>query len=142
VTPCHGSDPAAVLTRARATPQAGIMRAASILLTAPSNRSEVEINSDGRAIRLRCRDDGQGIELEMLKSKESNNHLGHLGMRERAKKIGATFQCRSAPGQGTEITVTLPGRLEGSWGTLSRLMLWRRSSAGVAGMLRVFLGVT
>jgi signal transduction histidine kinase len=76
---------------------------------ARASRIEVEINSDGRAIRLRCRDNGRGIGSNILKAAESNNHWGYLGMRERAEKIGATLDCRSAPGQGTEITVTVPG---------------------------------
>ena len=35
-------------------------------------------------------------------------HVGLLIMRERAHRIGATVQVRSAPGQGTEVVLTLP----------------------------------
>jgi signal transduction histidine kinase len=91
---------------------------------AGASRIDVEINSDGDAIRLRCVDNGQGIGAEILSTPEANNHFGHLGMRERAEKIGATLKCRSAPGQGTEITVTVPGRLGGRSDKLFRLVTW------------------
>lgn len=82
---------------------------------AGASRIVVEINSDGRAMRLRCRDDGRGIESSMLQQAKRNHHWGYVGMRERAEKIGATLECWSAPGQGTEIMVTVPGDPDTRW---------------------------
>jgi signal transduction histidine kinase len=60
-------------------------------------------------VRLRIKDDGQGFDA--LRPEAGNReHFGLLGMRERAKKLGATFTLRSAPGSGTEITVEVPVR--------------------------------
>jgi signal transduction histidine kinase/ligand-binding sensor domain-containing protein len=65
----------------------------------------VEINSDGKNVRLRCHDNGSGIAPEVIQGGKGG-HWGLIGMRERAKNIGAVFECWSAPAQGTEILVT------------------------------------
>jgi signal transduction histidine kinase/ligand-binding sensor domain-containing protein len=80
---------------------------------AQASQIEVEINSDGSTIRLRCRDNGCGIDLKDLQRSGHNGHWGYFGMQERAEKIGATLECWSAPGQGTEITVTRPVAVKG-----------------------------
>jgi signal transduction histidine kinase len=38
-------------------------------------------------------------------------HFGLGGMRERAARVGATFNLTTSPGQGTMITIYLPARL-------------------------------
>ncbi len=50
-------------------------------------------------------DDGQGFEAERITSTE---HLGLLGMRERAALLGGTLLVESAPGSGTRIHVSIP----------------------------------
>jgi signal transduction histidine kinase len=69
----------------------------------------VEIAYAERLFRLRIRDDGGGIPLEVLKQGRPG-HYGLNGMRERAAQIGAKFGIWSgAAGAGTEIELTLSG---------------------------------
>jgi signal transduction histidine kinase len=74
---------------------------------AGASQIAVEMSSDGRNVRLCCRDDGRGIDPCLLKGAGKDGHWGLLGMRERAERLGAKFECWSAPGEGTEITVTV-----------------------------------
>src|SRR5580698_6401973 len=57
--------------------------------------------------RLLVRDDGQGIDPEVLKAGREG-HFGLSGLRERAAKIGARLKIRTAAGAGTEIDLFVP----------------------------------
>jgi signal transduction histidine kinase len=57
--------------------------------------------------RLLVRDDGQGIDPEVLKAGREG-HFGLSGLRERAAKIGARLKVRTAAGAGTEIDMLVP----------------------------------
>jgi signal transduction histidine kinase/ligand-binding sensor domain-containing protein len=57
--------------------------------------------------RLLVRDDGQGIDPEVLKAGR-DGHFGLSGLRERATKIGAQLKVRAAAGAGTEIDLLVP----------------------------------
>lgn len=70
---------------------------------------EVEIAYDSKQFRLRVRDDGRGIDPEVLKQGGRPDHWGLPGMRERARKIGAQLQMWSRPEAGTEVELTVPG---------------------------------
>jgi len=74
---------------------------------AGASQIAVEMSSDGRNVRLSCRDDGCGIDPSLLKGTGKDGHWGLLGMRERAERLGAKFECWTAPGEGTEVTVTV-----------------------------------
>jgi len=52
---------------------------------------------------LRCTDDGIGFDI--VRAARQPRSVGLLSMRERASLIGATFDLRSGPGQGTTVTV-------------------------------------
>ena len=65
-------------------------------------RIEWERDSPGAWV-LRCTDDGIGF--DMVRAVRQQRSVGLLSMRERAALIGATFDLRSAPGQGTTMTV-------------------------------------
>lgn len=69
---------------------------------------EVEIEYWARGLRLTVRDDGAGIDPEVLSSGRSG-HWGLSGMRERAKEIGAELEVRSRAGEGTEVRLSIPG---------------------------------
>jgi signal transduction histidine kinase len=58
-------------------------------------------------LRLLVRDDGQGIDPEVLKTGREG-HFGLSGLRERAAKIGAELKVRTAAGAGTEIDLLVP----------------------------------
>jgi signal transduction histidine kinase len=57
--------------------------------------------------RLLVRDDGQGIDPEVLKAGREG-HFGLSGLRERAVKIGARLKVRTAAGAGTEVDLLVP----------------------------------
>jgi signal transduction histidine kinase len=58
--------------------------------------------------RVTVRDDGRGIDPEVLRSGREG-HWGLSGMRERSAKIGARLKVLSAAGAGTEIDLIIPG---------------------------------
>jgi signal transduction histidine kinase/ligand-binding sensor domain-containing protein len=74
---------------------------------AHADRIEVEITYAERLVRLRIRDNGEGIPPEVLMHGRPG-HYGLNGMRERAEQMGAKFDiwC-GAPGAGTEIELTI-----------------------------------
>ena len=69
----------------------------------------VEWERDGPgAWLLRCTDDGVGFDI--VRAARSQRSVGLLSMRERAELIGAQFDLRSTPGQGTTVTLRLVAR--------------------------------
>jgi signal transduction histidine kinase/ligand-binding sensor domain-containing protein len=75
---------------------------------AHASHIEVEIIYDNRDLCLRIRDDGQGIDRNILQQGARVGHWGLPGSRERAKRIGARFHIWSEAGAGTEIELKLP----------------------------------
>jgi signal transduction histidine kinase len=69
---------------------------------------EAEIRYDKRLLRLRIRDDGKGLDPEVLKKGGRAGHWGLPGIRERAKRIGARLDFWSEAGAGTEVQLTVP----------------------------------
>jgi signal transduction histidine kinase len=76
---------------------------------AEARQIEVEIRYDPRQLRVRVRDDGKGIDPDVLRAGEKQGHFGLGGMRERAGLVGGKLTVRSAPGTGTEVEFTAPG---------------------------------
>lgn len=69
---------------------------------------EDELYFNGRKVlSLCCRDNGRGIAPEVLRNGGRDGHWGLRGMRERARKTGAKLDCATAPGGGTEVTLTV-----------------------------------
>lgn len=68
---------------------------------------EAEIEYLPSKVRVVVRDNGSGIDPGMLESGR-NSHWGLVGMRERAKNIGAQLQMWSRKGLGTEVELSLP----------------------------------
>jgi signal transduction histidine kinase/ligand-binding sensor domain-containing protein len=87
---------------------------------AQASRIEISIDYGRRELRLCCSDDGCGMEPEVL-AQGLSGHWGLLGMRERARKIGANLEACSVQGEGTEVAVALTarraysGRQSGRW---------------------------
>lgn len=71
---------------------------------------EAEITYDDRLLRLRIRDDGDGIPQEILEAGRSG-HFGLAGIRERARQIGSKLTISSAAGDGTEIELIIAGSI-------------------------------
>jgi signal transduction histidine kinase len=78
---------------------------------ASARRIEVEIHYDHREVRLRVRDDGNGIDPDVLSAGARAGHHGMPGMRERAKLVGGTLTVWSERDSGTEIELTVPAAL-------------------------------
>ena len=75
---------------------------------AEANQIEAEIRYEHRMLRVHVRDDGKGIDPEILKAGGRDGHWGLIGMRERAKRIGARLDFWSEVGAGTEVQLTVP----------------------------------
>jgi len=88
---------------------------------------EVEITYAERLLRLRIRDDGQGIAPAILEQGRSG-HYGLPGMRERAGQIGAKLSIWSAPGAGTEIELNIAASIAYGKSAGSRLRLFRKAA--------------
>jgi len=71
---------------------------------------ETEIAYGEKLFRVRVRDDGDGIDREIL-AQERLGHWGLIGMRERAKRIGGRLDVWSEDNAGTEIELTIPGAI-------------------------------
>jgi signal transduction histidine kinase len=77
-------------------------------LHAEASRIEVEIHYDEHQLRLRIRDDGKGIDPQIVTEKGRPGHWGLRGMHERAKRVGGNLGVWSKPDSGTEIEMTIP----------------------------------
>jgi signal transduction histidine kinase/ligand-binding sensor domain-containing protein len=93
---------------------------------AKANSVEVAIEYAGRHFRMLVRDDGRGIDADVLNAGREG-HWGLAGMRERAEGIGASFKVRSRAGAGTEVELTVPGAIafgNDDAGAVSRWLPW------------------
>jgi ligand-binding sensor domain-containing protein/signal transduction histidine kinase len=75
---------------------------------ARARRLEVEIRYDTRQLRLRIRDDGKGIDPQLLSADGPSGHFGLRGMRERAQLLGGQLTIWSEMNSGTEVDLSIP----------------------------------
>jgi signal transduction histidine kinase len=75
---------------------------------AQAHHIEAEIRYDERLLRVRIRDDGRGIDPQVLQAGGSAGHWGLRGARERAQQIGARLDFWSEAGAGTEVELSVP----------------------------------
>jgi signal transduction histidine kinase len=78
---------------------------------ADANQIEVEIHYGEDQLSLCVRDDGKGMDSQVLTNKGRRGHWGLYGMDERAKDIGAKLELRSKLQSGTEIELTIPASI-------------------------------
>ncbi len=90
---------------------------------------ELEIEYAPNRMRVLVRDDGCGINPDVLRSGR-DGHWGLSGMRERAEGIGAKFKVMSGASAGTEVELSVPGHIafqfppsNGRWRWLPKPML-------------------
>jgi signal transduction histidine kinase len=83
---------------------------------AEAHNIEVEITYSDRLFALRIRDDGKGVDTELVE-RGRPGHYGLTGMRERSKRIGGRLNFWTGDGVGTEIELTIPARV--AYGTSS-----------------------
>lgn len=69
----------------------------------------VRLTQHPQALRLTISDDGRGLpDQTQTADAAAQDHYGLVGMRERAKMIGATLEIHSAPDYGTAVIVEAP----------------------------------
>jgi PAS domain S-box-containing protein len=76
----------------------------NVVKHAAARQVRLEIRPVREGVRMRVVDDGKGFDPAAV----PDAHLGIAGMRARAAKIDALFDCRSEPGRGTTIEIIVP----------------------------------
>lgn len=88
-----------------------------------ASKIEVEVGYAARSLRILVRDNGRGIDNQVLRTGREG-HWGLSGMRERAEKIGAKFGVLSRAGIGTEVELSIPGKVAFESDSSSRWSKW------------------
>lgn len=83
-----------------------------------ANKIEIELEYSAKQLRILVRDDGAGIDPEVLHSGR-DGHWGLAGMRERAESIGGRLKVWSRTNAGTEVELLIPGEVAFATGTRS-----------------------
>jgi signal transduction histidine kinase/ligand-binding sensor domain-containing protein len=96
---------------------------------ADAKKIDVEIGYEARQLCVRIRDDGRGIEPDVLREGRRRGHFGLSGMRERAELLGGSLTIRSAPHAGTEVEFTAPSVRAYSQAAPSRSWLIHKGDA-------------
>jgi signal transduction histidine kinase/ligand-binding sensor domain-containing protein len=78
---------------------------------ARADHVEAEIRYDNHVLRLLVRDDGQGMDPQVLKQGGLTGHWGLPGVRERAKQIEAQLDFWSQARAGTEVQLSVPAAI-------------------------------
>jgi signal transduction histidine kinase/ligand-binding sensor domain-containing protein len=90
---------------------------------AKANVVELHLEWRRHELHILVRDDGEGIEDEVLQNGGRAGHWGLQGMRERTDRIGARMLLGRGDERGTELSLVVPGRViygDTSW------RIWRR----------------
>jgi signal transduction histidine kinase len=96
---------------------------------AQASNIEADITYHGNSFLMRIRDDGNGIDPEIVAEGRAR-HYGVCGMRERAKRIGGKLAVWTRTGAGTEIELRIPGSIAyGKSPGRTVLGLFRRKAA-------------
>lgn len=77
---------------------------------AQAGKIEVELEYAAKNLRIVVRDDGTGIDSQVLESGK-DGHWGLSGMRERAESIGARLRVWSRINTGTEVELSIPAHI-------------------------------
>jgi signal transduction histidine kinase len=77
---------------------------------ARAGKIEMELRYSARNLTLMVRDNGRGIDPNVLKTGR-DGHFGLVGMRERADRIGGQLRVMSSSSAGTEIELSIPGNI-------------------------------
>ena len=75
-----------------------------------ASKIEVEVDYSASNLRILIRDNGCGIDPQVLRAGR-DGHWGLPGMRERAEKVGAKLRVWSRAAAGTEVELTVPGQV-------------------------------
>ena len=103
-------DPDSLSSAQRITVFRAIQEAlANVREHAGASSVEVRVRARRSAIEVQIADDGMGFEVERALAKAAQRgRLGLVGMGERVRMLGGTFQVESSPGGPTLLKFTLP----------------------------------
>jgi signal transduction histidine kinase len=90
--------------------QIGRQAIANALQHAHARRVHVLLSYSRQNLCIAVKDNGQGIDENTLHDGKPDHH-GIAGMRERAARIGASLTILSRVGEGTEVSLNVPGHL-------------------------------
>jgi signal transduction histidine kinase len=68
----------------------------------------ITVEERDNGLHLNIRDEGIGFKTGGPMNRVGGEGIGLMGMRERAEHLGGTFTIRSAPQQGTVVSVSIP----------------------------------
>jgi signal transduction histidine kinase len=95
---------------------------------AEAKRIEAEILFEDDLFRVRVRDNGKGMDPQVLEEGGRSGHWGLPGVRERAQQIGAKLDVWSQTGAGTEIQLAVAASIAyRRTSARSRFRVFRRS---------------
>jgi signal transduction histidine kinase len=75
-----------------------------------AKRIEIKLHYFANQLRILVRDNGRGVDADILKSGR-DGHWGLSGMRERAEAIGGRLHVYSGAAVGTEVVLSIHGRI-------------------------------
>lgn len=88
----------------------GLEALTNALKHARASQIDIELRFGAERTELIVRDDGRGLDEEP--GRVVRSQFGLQGVRERVDKLGGTLQIESQPGQGTQLTVSVPRQAE------------------------------
>lgn len=68
----------------------------------------IVFQKEANAVRCSVKDDGIGFDVPLVLARRGEQGLGLIGMKERVHAVGGTLHFSSAPGEGTEVLITIP----------------------------------
>jgi PAS domain S-box-containing protein len=80
----------------------------NVVRHAGASRVRVALVQEDGVARCTVTDDGAGFDVAATLGRTGEPGLGLLGIRERVEALGGRVEIRSSPGQGTELTVSIP----------------------------------
>nr|WP_305119031.1 triple tyrosine motif-containing protein [Tahibacter harae] len=93
-------------------------------LHAQASQITLELRYGLRSLALRLRDDGRGLDENVLRQGRRDGHWGLVGMRERAERLGARLSLQRITPQGTEVRLDVPRQV--AFGDRPRRWSWLR----------------
>jgi signal transduction histidine kinase len=84
---------------------------------------EVELEYASRHLRVLVRDNGSGIDTQVLRSGR-DGHWGLSGMKERTERIGGKLRVLSRAVAGTEVELSVPGRIVFEFRSSNQFARW------------------
>lgn len=82
---------------------------ANVIKHAGASHARVVLERTARSIRVSVEDDGAGTRIARRRPGDADgDHYGLEIMRERARRIGGRLRIVSAPGKGTQVSISIP----------------------------------